>query len=314
MVFDNYLTDVRIVGRRVIMRKFILGTDWWTDCDDVVALRLLARSHSAKKIELLGIALNACMEDSVTSLEGFLNTENIYDVPIGINLDATDFGGNPPYQKRLSRLAKRYQGNADAEDAVKLYRSILVSADSPIELVEIGYPQVLAALLQSEADDISECKGIELVKNKVAKVWMMAGKWDDNPGKENNFARNERSRTAANAFCQICPVPITFLGWEVGAEVITGNKLDRNDPLYLALCDHGSLNGRSSWDPMLCLMAIIGDEAKAGYSIIRGKATVDPVTGENQFFADPNGIHAYVVKEHDDTYYADMINQKIKSR
>ena len=35
------------------MRKFILGTDWWTDCDDAVAIRLLAREHVKKEIELL---------------------------------------------------------------------------------------------------------------------------------------------------------------------------------------------------------------------------------------------------------------------
>lgn len=27
------------------MRNFILGTDWWTDCDDVVAIRILVRAH-----------------------------------------------------------------------------------------------------------------------------------------------------------------------------------------------------------------------------------------------------------------------------
>lgn len=26
------------------MRKFIIGTDWWTDCDDAVALALAAKS------------------------------------------------------------------------------------------------------------------------------------------------------------------------------------------------------------------------------------------------------------------------------
>ena len=25
------------------MRKFILGTDWWSDCDDAVAIRLLVK-------------------------------------------------------------------------------------------------------------------------------------------------------------------------------------------------------------------------------------------------------------------------------
>ena len=295
------------------MRNFILGTDWWTDCDDVVALRLLARAHKTREINLLGIIINACMEHSVTSLEGFLNTEEVYDLPIAIDLDATDFGGNPPYQKRLSQFANNYHSNAEAEDAVKLYRTILASADSPIELIEIGYPQVLTALLRSKPDDISELDGVELVKNKVSKIWMMAGKWDKNPDKENNFARNERSREAANIFCDICPVPITFLGWEVGASVITGGYLEKNDPLYLALCDHGSCDGRSSWDPMLCLLALIGNEEKAEYSVVIGTASVDASTGENYFTVNSEGPHKYVVKQKEDTYYADAINKLIKT-
>ena len=296
-----------------IMRKFILGTDWWTDCDDAVAIRLLAREHVKKEIELLGIVLNACMPYSVASLEGFLNTEKVYDIPIGIDLEATDFGGNPPYQKRLSQFSNKYKSNEDAQDAVKLYRTILASVETSVELIEIGYPQALTALLLSKGDDISDLNGIDLVKAKVSKIWMMAGKWDKNPGKENNFARNDRSRTAANMFCEICPVPVTFLGWEVGASVITGGNLDKNDPLYLALCDHGSHNGRSSWDPMLCLLALIGDEKKAGYSVVRGKVSVDSVTGENYFVSDSNGLHSYVIKEKEDMYYTDAINELIKT-
>ena len=50
------------------MRKFIVGTDWWTDCDDVIAMKLLARAVTEKKAELLGIGINACMQYSVASL------------------------------------------------------------------------------------------------------------------------------------------------------------------------------------------------------------------------------------------------------
>ncbi|MBQ8212977.1 MAG: hypothetical protein IJZ80_03125, partial [Clostridia bacterium] len=80
------------------MRNFILGTDWWTDCDDAVALRLLARFVKEKKINLLGIGINACMEYSVASLKGFLFANGLDRIPIGIDSDATDLGGSPPYQ------------------------------------------------------------------------------------------------------------------------------------------------------------------------------------------------------------------------
>lgn len=293
------------------MRKFILGTDWWTDCDDVVALRLLAREHKKQKIKLCGVIINACMQYSAPSLEGFLNTENI-EVPIGIDLKATDFGGNPPYQKRLSQYKKRINHNTDAKDATKLYREILANEENPIELIEIGYPQALVSLLESKPDEISCLNGLELVKQKVKKIWMMAGKWDEIPSLENNFARNERSRKAAHTLCEICPVPITFLGWEVGFDVITGEKLDKNDVLYLAMCDYNSPNGRSSWDPMLCLLAIIGDEEKAGYSTVKGKASVDGKTGENYFEKDENGLHKFVVKVKNNSFYANCINDLIK--
>lgn len=294
------------------MRNFILGTDWWTDCDDAVAIRLLARAHKAREICIKGIAINACMEYSVTSLEGFLNTEKVRDIPIGIDLEATDFGGVPLYQKRLSTRSEKYKSNNDAEDAVRLYREILANSKEKLEIIEIGYLQVIANVLKSGPDDISSLSGTQLIKEKVLKIWVMAGKWDEPNGRENNFARNERSRTAGNYFCEACPVPVTFLGWEIGCDVITGDVLDENDILYQTLCDHGSPNGRSSWDPMLALMAVIGDEEKAGYSVVRGTASVNVLSGENNFTADENGEHLYVVKNKNNEYYKDLINEKIK--
>ena len=44
-----------------MMKNILLGTDWWTDCDDAVAVRLLARAHKAGEIKLIGIGINACM-------------------------------------------------------------------------------------------------------------------------------------------------------------------------------------------------------------------------------------------------------------
>lgn len=291
------------------MRKFILGTDFWTDCDDAVALRLLTRAVKAGDISLLGIAINACMEHSVASVVGFLRADGVAGIPVGLDPEATDFGGAPPYQKRLAERFAPDISNGDAEGAVSLYRRLLAASDGMLELIEIGYPQVLAALLLSEGDEISPLDGRTLVKEKVQKIWMMAGKWDKDGEKENNFCRADRSRRAGEAFCRLCPVPVTFLGWEVGVGVLTGGGVDKDDHLYDALLDHGSERGRHSWDPMLVLLALIGDEEKAGYKTVRGFATVDGETGENHFRSHPNGPHAYVIKARDDSFYSNAINR-----
>lgn len=294
-------------------RTFFLGTDWWTDCDDCVALRILARAVRADKVTLAGIAINACMEYSVASLDGFLRTEGLSSIPIGVDADATDFGGNPPYQKRLAQYAHTYRSNADAEDALRLYRHVLAEATEPIELIEIGYLQVVAALLESEGDDISPLSGRELVRQKVSHVWVMAGKWDEDEGRENNFARNTRSRRAGHVFCELCPVPVTFLGFEVGENVISGRTL-KHGVLHDALCDHGSKNGRCSWDPMLVALALDGDVEKAGYRAVYGTAAVDVETGVNCFWAHPDGLHRYVIKQWSDRQYEEHLDTMIAEK
>ena len=293
------------------MKSLILGTDWWTDCDDGVALRLLTNAHKAGHIRLLGIVINACMEDSVRSMDAFLAKDGVTDVPIALDPDATDFGGRLTYQFRLAPHAVRYRSNADAENGVTLYRRLLAAADSPVEILEIGFLQVFSALLESRGDEISPKTGRELVAQKVSHCWVMAGKWDADGEKEHNFARNPRARIAAEQFCRSCPVPVTFLGWEAGVGILSGGELSHNDHLWQMLSDHGSAQGRHSWDPLLVRLALIGDAEKAGYSLVRGTARVDAETGENFFTPSIEGSHAYVIKEKEDSYYEHALNRAI---
>ena len=295
------------------MRKFIFGTDWGEDCDDVVALRILARKHKAGEIKLLGIAINTCIDESVASLDAFLVSEGIEQLPIGVDRDATELCKKITYQKRLAESGKARIANADAEDGVKLYRRLLAEADEPIEILEVGFLQILAGLLESEADEISSLSGVELVRAKVAKVWSMAGKFDENGGREYNIYKSALTRKAAFTVTKKCPVPITFLGFEVGNPVITGGEavLKEGDVLLDAMRDYGAAKGRNSWDPMTALLAVIGDEEKAGYDTVRGTMSVDVESGANYFDRSENGRHAYVVKKYEDTYYSTAINQII---
>ncbi len=284
------------------MRRFFIGSDWWTDCDDAVAFRVLARAVKAGECEIAGIGINACMTDTAASLTAFLKNEGITLPPIGIDRAATDFGRNPPYQKRLAEHCVPRVENKNLPDAAELCLVVLRESKEPIEIIEIGYPQVLAEVVKTDR---------ELFKNKVSHVWMMAGKWDENPGMENNFTRNDRSRTGGHTFLELCPVPITFLGYEVGFGVLTGGKLAEGDWLRQVLIDHGSVGGRHSWDPMLVELALIGSAEKAGYETVRGTASVDPKTGENRFVKGRNGNCVYVKKTLPNEFYAERIERKI---
>lgn len=295
------------------MRKIIFGTDWGEDCDDVVAARVLARKHKEGEIELVGVGINTCVDDSVASLDSFFASEGV-SVPVGIDKNALGLVNKITYQKRLAESGLARITNADAEDGVKLYRRILAESDSPVEILEVGFLQILAGLIESEADEISPLCGVELMRRKVAKVWSMAGKYDENGGREYNIHKSALTRKAAYTVVEKCPVPITFLGFEVGYPVVTGGEsvLCEGDRLLDAMRDYGASKGRNSWDPMTALLAVIGDEEKAGYETVRGTVTVDVESGANFFEKNENGLHTYVVKKFDDEYYSNAINTIIK--
>lgn len=286
-------------------RPILLGTDWWTDCDDAAALRIACRADKAGLWQLTGVICNAAMAHSAASLNAFLTAEGYADLPLGIDRDAVDYGRNPPYQEVLAQcLPHKVCSNEELPDALDVYLHLLAEADGPVEILEIGYPQVLADLCRHP-------EGYRYLAKKVSCLWMMAGNWEkDGVGVENNFARAPRSRTAAEYLLGHCPCPIVFLGWEVGASVISGKPEDipdDNDPLRIAFRAHGSHNGRSSWDPMLVLLALAGRAEDAGYTLRRGYASVNGETGENRFHYDENGPHAYVVKTMPDSWYEDEL-------
>lgn len=295
-----------------MIREMILGTDWDTDCDDVTAVRLITYYHRTNRIKLLGINIDSCKELSAPSLDSFLKLCHS-EIPFGLDHEANDYPGDPTYQKYFAeQVPGTFRRNEETEDSVPFYRRLLASAERSAELLEIGFSQSMSALLQSPPDEISPLSGMELVKRKVSHLWSMAGKWSEQDGKEWNFAATRRSSEAAALLCEKWPTPITFLGWEVGASVVSGKHLEEDDPLRYAMVAFGTDKGRMSWDPMLVQLAAAGSPEKAGYSVVRGKASVDPETGRNRFREDPAGPHEYVVKIHPDSWYEDRLESDLK--
>ncbi len=293
-------------------RPVILETDWYTDCDDVVAARLLANLHRLGVFRLLGVSINASFPDSVRSLDAFLMASGL-DVPVAIVRDwPTEPRAKATYQPLLAKLSSKYGNNADAEEPVALYRRLLAAATEEVDIISIGFAENLARLLQSPPDGISPLDGLELVRRHVGELWMMAGRWDKEEGYEYNLRGDDgTNRLVVEAGSHVLaswPTPITLLGWEVGDPVISGALLPEEDILKQAMVAHGSGQGRSSWDPMTVLLAAAGSPKRAGYDEVRGVASSDKLTGVNRFRRDENGPHRFVVKAYPDAYYQGAID------
>ncbi len=294
------------------MRQFIFGTDWGEDCDDVVALRVISKFHKAGKAKLLGVCVNTCVKDSAGSVFGFFANEKMENIPVGVDKACAHFKMEARYQARLASYAPD-KTNDDAEDSVRLYRRILAEAQGKVEIIEVGFLHSLAKALLSEGDDISPKTGMELFGEKVAKLWIMGGRYSHQGALEFNFSRHPEACWGASVICESAPCPITFLGWEIGSQVETADNIGEGDYLYDVLCDwHGRPSGRESWDPMLSLMALIGDEGEAGYEAVKAKITVDKENGSNYFTPDESSNRQYVIKKFEDSYYSEAINEIIR--
>ena len=290
-------------------RNIIFGTDWGEDCDDCVAARVLTRSHKAGKINLIGAGINTRTPYSAPSLYAFLEKEN-HIIPVGVDKNCPKSDWQNRYQPRLASYTDKK--DEDFPDAVRLYRQLIANADGKVEIVEVGFLQVLAGALMSGPDDISPKTGMELFSEKVDKVWIMGGKYVNQGDREFNFSYTPFACEASSYVLANCPVPMTMLGWEIGAELYTGGDLSKDDYLYEALCDWGCPEGRESWDPMTALMAVIGDENEAGYDTVRCDISVDPKTGANYFTENSASKNLYVKKKYPNSYYEDAINMIIK--
>ena len=249
------------------MRKIILDTDLGSDCDDCGALAILNNFHNAGKCSILAIMCNIANSNSPVSVKHINSWFGNSHIPIAQTNDDI-FKDNERVQVYTKYLAKEYLENnpvPEIEDAVTLYRKLLAQ-NKDVAIISIGFLNNIAALLNSEPDSISSLNGVELVKAAVSKIYVMGGNFS---GEEKTAEYNIRiDIPSAQTVSEKCPVPIVYLGWEIGMAVRTGHTLwevDKNSPVkkgYEIYANHynetkeDGTYDRQSWDPLTAYYAV----------------------------------------------------------
>lgn len=287
-------------------RSIIIDTDWWTDCDDVGAMRIALWGEACGYYDIAGIILDANSGWGAQSIDALIRAEGHGSIPIGVHADAS-FGGSQTYQSAILAKFRPLVGAQGAvESAVRAYRRFIANAAGTIEILSLGYFTAMSALIDSPADDISSLTGLQLLNQRVSKIWAMAGNWPY--GQENNFTRTTSSKNSAVNVLANYSGEIVFFGGEVGQPIITGDNLNGRtwDPVAVAYAAHGSASGRNSWDPITAYYAAIG--LGDDFDLVRGTASFNLVTNYNSMAMSPNGRHGYVVATKSAEYYKNRLN------
>lgn len=213
--------------------RVIVETDMGNDIDDALALDVLYKAADAKQVQIIGIS-NHKKSDYASTYIGILNTWYGYPkIPIAkspacvSNQEAKDYTedvcnlkdeqGNPLYKRSRRPI----------EESISFYRRTLSQQpDHSVAIISLGFGTDLALLLKSQADKYSKLSGIELVRQKVKQLSMMAGSFGPHQRAEFNVVNDISSmQYVFNEW----PTPIVVNPFEVGKAIIYPGTVISND-------------------------------------------------------------------------------------
>ena len=247
----------------------IFDTDIAPDYDDVGAMAMLHAFADKGEATILATISSNAFETTVPTLS-LLNTYfNRPGIPVGVV--KSNFPNKDCSQHWAEAIVAKYPhmltSNADAMDAVKLYRKILATQpDKSVTVVSVGFFTNLAGLLNSVADNYSPLNGTKLVAKKVKQMVSMAARIDKN-GKSGYEFNVMVDATAAKKVFAYWPTPVIISGFEIGEKILTGMRLINNetiqnspvkDAFKIALAKDSNTVGRNSWDQTAVLVAVRG--------------------------------------------------------
>jgi len=284
--------------------KIIFDTDMGPDFDDVGAITMLHAFADKGECEILATVSSNGNPRAAQVIEIFNRYFNRADIPIGVpeNPVINFINKNNWNDSLVMRFQPELIGKTDYPSAAGIYRRVLAAQpDSSVTILTVGFTTNIASLLKTEGDEYSPLSGVELVKQKVRKLVAMAGKFPE--GKEYNvFADASASvYTFAN-----WPTPILFSGYEIGKQIMTGNKLSKEGPTdspvawayryNLATYFDALVENRSSYD-QTAVLAAIRDPENYFYVCGGGKFIVQP-DGHNYWDGGTDANHFFLVHKY----------------
>jgi RNase H-fold protein (predicted Holliday junction resolvase) len=253
--------------------NIIFDTDMNGDCDDVGAAALLGSFANRGEAKLLagGIDNPDVNQSSGATLHAIWKYYGFPDVPIG-NLHGTANPNGSAYTKKIhQQFDPDYPDNDKLPDAVDVYRKALAAApDGSVTIVNVGPMPNIWALYDSKPDAASPLAGVDLIKQKVRKLVVMA-----------NTMKGD------GPYIMKWPTPILWT-IEIGNDFRCGHGMQTQpdtDPAKLAYeCigspEHNCLtDGQQAWDP------------SAAWIAVRGPGDLFDVTWGGYWKVDDNGSY-----------------------
>ena len=300
------------------MRKFILDTDIGADCDDVAAIYYLLGKMNDGECEVSAVTLCTARKYASSATKAFLADNGFSQIQIGA------YKGKPLVCDEWDNYALAIANGCceECEDAITLKRKVL-SENDKTDIICIGPMCNVANLLKSGADEYSCKTGVELVRERAGKLYLMGGAFEFAKG-EKPFAEwnIEQDIESARAVFEMFPNEIIVCPFESGAKIATrlsstGSLLKKSMEVFFRSVDEKGGNEyvenpertRPSWDPLTCMVAL----GESDYVCSESGTVRITETGITKFNVEPNGKHRYLSADNDFATIEKRLNEYLKN-
>jgi inosine-uridine nucleoside N-ribohydrolase len=223
----------------------IFDTDIGNDVDDVLALGMIHALQSRGECELLAVTITKDHEHAAAFTDAVNTFYGRGDIPIGVCRS-----GVTPAAGKFNGLAVQKNGDShryphdllsgkDAPDAVDVLRKTLAGQQNgTVVIAQVGFSTNLAALLKSKPDSHSSLNGIDLVKQKIRLLSIMAGAFTQIPGKGGQLHDHKeynivKDIPAAKSIAVDWPTDIVWSGFEIGISLAYPHQSIQRDYRYV---------------------------------------------------------------------------------
>src|SRR3954452_6625895 len=266
--------------------SLIVDTDIFSDADDVGALAIAHALQIRGEAKLIGVSVNTNLDrgevatDSwrcVAAINAFYGSAS---VPIGTAMpNARSPAGDADFATPCAHLAPA--STPAPVSAVDMYRQALAAQpDHSVVISSGGYLSNLSDLLNSGPD------AKQLIADKVKTLVVMGGGYPIRGG-ETNLTGNP---PAAQDVMSNWPTKIVWSGYEIGADLLTGDTISSTHPsdspvrvAYEAFFNNGPNTAISSWDLTAVYHAVRPDDPSTHEVGPGTNVITDLTTGANAF-------------------------------
>jgi hypothetical protein len=280
-----------------------IGIIWDDDCgsdlDCIYSLDAIHRQASLGRVSLLALVLDSPNPYGAPVMRAWGELWRQPRIPIGVYRGATGRAGAASGWSRAVRDVFRPGDTSDRyPDCVSVYRQALARApDRGVRIVETGFPTCLAALMRSRGDATDTRTGAQLIRAKVAALFVMGG---DYPGPATEYNFHTAAADAAYLFrhwtARAGYPPVYLNGFTPGSRITLGAPGDT--PARAAIDAAQAAAGetaRPAWDLLSLHQAIAGT---AGDRVsVPGRNRVSALSGRNRWRAGAGG-HRWLAIEH----------------